>query len=204
MNWQKYKVDIPEGQSGNWHIERFEVSEEAASLERLRSAFNPGRRMPVPVGQYTRLMYEAPNRMRTLVMSDTPAEISDHLEPIYRAKGQVLVNGLGLGVVVKAMLEKPEVKSLTVIEFSPDVIALVGDYYVAQYGDRLEIVNADAFTWQPPRGVRYTIVWHDIWNHICSDNLPEMHRLHRKYGRRTDWQGSWCRAECEYQRGFGY
>ena len=50
-----------------------------------------------------------------------------------------------------------------------------------------------------PRGMKFTVVWHDIWNHICSDNLPDMHKLHRKYGRRTDWQGSWARHLCERQ-----
>jgi hypothetical protein len=34
-------------------------------------------------------------------------------------------------------------------------------------------------------------VWHDIWLDLCTDNLEGMGKLHRKYGRRTDWQGSW-------------
>lgn len=98
------------------------------------------------------------------------------------------------------MLDKPAVDKVTVIEISPDVITLVGSYLKEHFGARLEIIEADAFTWQPPRGVRYGAVWHDIWDNICSDNLPEMHKLHRKYGRRTDWQGSWCRWRCEDQR----
>ena len=197
--YRNYKVDLPTGQSGNWRVERFEVTEEDAKWERLRSTIAHGAfRMPVPAGHYTRLM--CGTGFGALVISDTPAEVRDHIHPIHLAKGRVLVNGLGLGVVAQAMLMKPKVDKLTVIELSSDVIQLVGDHYLQRFGKRLEIINTDALTWKPPKGMRYDVVWHDIWNAICADNLPEMHRLHRRYGRRTDWQGSWCRAECESHR----
>lgn len=67
----------------------------------------------------------------------------------------------------------------------------------------MQIINADAFAYKPPKSKRYGAVWHDIWANICADNLPEMHKLHRKYGRIADWQGSWCRWQCERNRGEG-
>ena len=75
------------------------------------------------------------------------------------------------------------------------MIDLVGPSF--SHDDRVNIICADAFEWRPPKGVRYNAVWHDIWDDICTDNLPEMTRLHRKYGRRADWQGSWCRELCK-------
>lgn len=188
------KVGVPEGESGAWRVERFEVSAQAEAFGRMR-AIATGRGRFVPRGHYTRLV-----RNGTLVATDTPDEIRDHRFAVYRARGQVLINGLGLGITLEAMLNKPEVGKVTVIEISPDVISLVAPHYQDRFGDRLEIIEADAFTWKPPKGVRYNVVWHDIWDHICSSNLPDMHRLHRKYGRRADWQGSWCRRECEQQR----
>ena len=107
-----------------------------------------------------------------------------------------MINGLGLGVTLKLVLAKPEVKNVTVIEKSADVIKLVAPTYCED--PRLVILNKDAFEYNPPKGVRYDAVYHDIWNNISSDNLPEMHKLHRKYGRRCAWQGSWCREWCEY------
>ena len=62
---------------------------------------------------------------------------------------------------------------------------------------KLNIICADALEWKPPKGTRYNAVWHDIWDNICGDNLDDMKKLHRKYGRRTNWQGSWCRDQCE-------
>jgi hypothetical protein len=66
-------------------------------------------------------------------------------------------------------------------------------------GQRCEVVCSSALDYKPPKGVTYGAVWHDIWDAICVDNLDEMKKLHRKYGRRADWQGSWCRYECEAQ-----
>ena len=108
-------------------------------------------------------------------------------------KGNVLVNGLGLGIYAQAVLEKPDVQKATVIEIAPEVIELVGTHLLDKYGDRLEIIQADALEWRPPPRTRYDVVWHDIWDDICRDNLAAMKTLHRRYGRRCDWQGSWSR-----------
>lgn len=201
-NWAlQYKVDIPEGTVGSYSIEKFTVSEREEILGRLQSAISfssLGRY--VPAGTYTRLTHTIENDLlsfQVLVMTDTPDEVQDHWEPIYNAKGHCLVNGLGLGVVVNGMLMNKKVSRVTVIEIAPEVIELVAPHYQKKYGDRIEVIEADALTWTPPKGVRYDIVWHDIWTHICEDNLPEMKALHRKYGRRCDWQGSWAREKCE-------
>jgi hypothetical protein len=65
---------------------------------------------------------------------------------------------------------------------------------------RLTVICASAYDWQPPKGVRYNAVWHDIWDNLCTDNLVEMARLHRKYARRCDWQGSWGKEILRYRK----
>lgn len=174
--------DIPEGQVRDWRVEKFVITESEARFYNINCH---GR--SIEPGKYTRLMYKD-----TLFMSDTPLEMSEHMEFLVRAHGQVLVNGLGLGMCLQ-VLDYPEVLKLTVIEIDENVIALVGPHYKSKYGDRIEIIHADALTWKPPPRIRYGAVWHDIWRDICADNLKEMKMLHRKYGRRTEWQGSWGR-----------
>lgn len=179
------KVNLPEMARGPWKIERFRV--ERPDLHAML------RGRGIPVGEeFTRLM-----RGSTVVMSDTPAEMRDHYAAVRRAKGSCLINGLGIGMVLKAVLKKPEVTDVTVVDVSQDVIDMVAPHYA---DERVVFVCADALTYQPPKGKRYQMVWHDIWDYICANNLEQMHALHRKYGRRTDWQGSWCRDECERRR----
>lgn len=179
------KVTVPEGKSGNWEVEKFTVSE----MDSAWAIFQYKERRPYP-GDYTRLMCNE----RT-IMSDTPAEVRDHAEPVHKAKGHILINGLGLGVVLLNSLLKPEVEKATVIELSPDVIKLVGPHYQDMFGDRLEIINDDAFTFKPPKNIKYGMVWHDIWPSISTDNNEDMSTLHRRYGRKAEWQGSWGRYE---------
>lgn len=193
-----WKSDVPEGVSGEWAVERFVVRDHSISDDRLE-VLPGGLAYSWPPGLYTRL-----RRGQTVFMTDTQDEWMSHCEPISQAArrgGRVLVNGLGLGLVVEGILRDPSsrVEHLTVVELSNDVIRLVGRHLTARYGDRLEIVTADAFAWQAPADARFSVVWHDLWDRPDSTVFPEIRRLEKRYRGLCDWQGSWPR---EYARGF--
>ena len=197
------KVNVPEGKRGLWRIERFTVDERGAQAHNMiaaRDARMTGEapRNIVP-GRYTRLWHDD-----EVIMSDTPAEMREHLPIVRAAQGRVLINGLGLGMVVAACLEKLEVEHVTVVELAPEVIELVGQHYEARYGSRLTIVQADALAWESPEGTHYAAVWHDIWPVVSPNNLLPMRQLREKYRGRADWQGCWCYSLCvrmaEYER----
>lgn len=199
---------VPDGVSGDWRVETFKVSKKDADWHNMRASIHGDGRF-ITEGTYKQLMCRG-----SLVMSNTPSEISDLRSIISAAKGNVLINGLGLGIVLQAVLNKEEVTKVTVIEKEMDVIRLVAptfiekmswitekqQMYVVSEDKRIRIYHDDAYTWEPPKGVRYDAVWHDIWENICADNLEGMKKLHRKYARRCDWQGSWCRYQCEHNR----
>lgn len=205
--YELMRSSLPEGESGNCKIERYTVSEAESNFSRMRSAFSSSRLgRYVMAGTYTRLVVDG-----GVMMSDTHDEIRDHLDPVRFARGTCFVTGLGLGCVVQGMLDKEDEKysvdRVIVIEKNEHVISLVAPHFKDRYGERFEVRNEDALTYKPPRGERYDIVWHDIWADICVDNLKTMGLLHRKYGRRCDWQGSWQRDTLkslqrrEYKRG---
>jgi len=184
------KVDIPEGVSGNVRVKRFEVTEDAARMERLRSIIG-GHGRGVPAGWYTGLY-----RNGGLWMSDTPDEMRDHWEVCRRLEshgGRVLIMGMGIGMLVKYALSLPNVEHVDVVEIDPDVVHLVGPSYE---GERCTVHLADAYEIRWPVGTRWDVVWHDVWQNISGDNVPEMAKLKRSYGRRTDWQGCWAEREC--------
>jgi len=171
------KVAVPEGRRGPWSVERFALADMPPT-----GAFGRG---AAAAGTYTKLVHAG----RGIVMSDTSDEMRDHVEAVGRACGSCLINGLGLGMLLAAVLRKPDVTDVTVVEIDEDVIALVGPSYVADR--RLTIVPADAFAYQPPPGHRYAMVWHDIWDRISSTNLASMAALMRKFEPIADWQGCW-------------
>lgn len=100
---------------------------------------------------------------------------------------------MGLGFIASEIAKKEEVNHITIVEINGDVIRLVAPTLQERLGDKITIIHEDAFTYKPPKGIRYGAVWHDIWDGICSDNLEGMKKLHRKYSRFCDWQGSWGR-----------
>jgi hypothetical protein len=196
----RVEIEIPDNKIGDWSVESFDISEEDAEFYNMRASFNIGARTVYP-GSYKRLVYK-----RQVVMSNTRSEVRDHSYFINRAikiGGDILINGLGLGVCLKAIADgsNGNLKSVTVIEKYQEVIDLVWKHFRSDINDKIIVIKADALEWRPPKNKRYTLVWHDIWTDICTDNLKEMAKLHRKYGRKTDWQGSWCKELClEYRR----
>ena len=183
---------LPDGVSGNWSVSTFKVPEN--DFSQIISMYKSGR--GVPAGTYKRL-----KRNGTVVMSNTPDEIRDFSYFVRISHGSILINGLGLGCVVKKLLNKSEVTKITVIEKNEDVIKLVAPYFK---DERLTVIHADAFEYTPAKGEHFNFVWHDIWDYICSDNLKEMSKLHRKYGRSTDWQDSWAKSICQSYMRRGY
>ena len=178
-------VDVPPGKKGDWEVSRFCVSASDIAIHNMRE---PAR--SITPGDYTRLTHGG-----EVVVSDTPAECRDHFPLFGHLIGNMLINGLGIGVALQGALDQQAVEHVTVIEIAEDVITLVAGHYQERYGARLSVIHADALFWKPPKGTRYDAVWHDIWPTICGDHWHEMKRLHRRYGHWCNWQDSWCRSQ---------
>lgn len=133
----------------------------------------------------------------SLWMSDTRDERRDHMWIVHKAKGDVLIAGLGLGMVAIACAEKSSVSSVTVIEMNADVTALTEPHIRRRLGARadvLRIIEANALTWSPPKGAMFDTMWWDIWLNLCTDDLAEHAALNRRFARRLrpgGYRGAW-------------
>ncbi len=185
----RQRAAIPPGRSGKWIVDSFTI--------KYYQGINPYVSLPKPFqspeGRYTQLRYGS----QTFV-TDEPHEIQTQHAGIKEALqrgGKVLTTGLGLGLFVDAVLSNPAgagVESITVVEQSEDVIRLVAPSLWNRWGARFKVVRADAFVWRPALGVRYTVVWHDIWpSATAAGVLDEVRRLCVHYCAIADWQGSW-------------
>jgi spermidine synthase len=181
---------IPEGEKGNVQIRHFNVSDRDAAATALRAVVTRGREEPVLAGRYCKLLVG-----NEVMMSDTSMEKRTNYEVVCQARGHVFIAGLGIGMILVPILAKPEVTKITVVERSQDVIDLVSPHFSDH---RLEVIHADVFDYKPSKGVRYDVVYHDIWATLSPSDLEEMTKLHRKYGRYLKpggWQESWRRDE---------
>lgn len=218
--WRSMRVTgmIRPAETPRWSITRFEVPEWDRS--QLHEMVHMGRYAP-PGVEYTRLMRKSrvgDGISFAIVMSDTPDELTDHGPIIERAAGtlgpvRILVNGLGLGCVVKGLLSMPQVVGLDVVEVDWELIGLVGSYYlgrrparryrnrsVRSADGRLRIHHADAFTKTWDQEASWDLVWHDVWDFVDPVNLSDeanarpgtYDALRRKYDGGCRWQGAWC------------
>src|SRR4029079_11249043 len=131
----------------------------------------------------------------------------DHYRFLHQAMNRkarrVLITGLGLGMVVAALLKMGHVEHIDVVEIDEDVIALVEPHYqalAAQAGKTLTVHHGDAYTLAWPKDARWDVAWHDVSRDLCLDTRAQMTRLHRRYGRRVDWQDSWSKSLLLAQR----
>ncbi len=149
---------IPAGESGLWWITKTKLEENTKAVRR-------GKPVLLPFGSYTALyrLTESTiyvDRPGEVVMEDTPFELKTHLGFVMKAHGNVLITGLGLGCVIRGALANPNVKHVTCIENSEDVLKLVAHHMPLK---RLTIIKADALEWSDKNTQKFDCAWHDLW-----------------------------------------
>ena len=111
-------------QVGIAKVSKCTISEEMARFENTRYLFQEnGRIMQISAGTYARLIVDG-----TLMMSDTDMEQRTNRDFIENAKGDVMIAGLGLGLIIYNLKDKIGnniVRTITVYEKYQDVIDLI-------------------------------------------------------------------------------
>jgi spermidine synthase len=188
---------VPERELAGASVHHVRLEGDAAR----RASYVNGQLISTSPGIYASLLVTTESGRIECMMSDLSYERSTCTEVVERAHGDMLIAGLGLGMILHPILSKPEVRSVTVVEKYPDVIRLVSP--TLPECPALTIVNADVFEWLPLADVHYDVIWFDIWPDISPDRLPEMYELHRRFEsflnveNSQHWMESWHRAETE-------
>jgi spermidine synthase len=188
---------LPEGKQGIAEIKHIEVTKKDESWTRIRAAMHPEEY--VEAGHYVQLLING-----SVMMSDTQMEKRSNIGVICEARGHVLIAGLGMGMILPPILARKEVKSVTVIEKSRDVIDLVEPSLLKIKGGRkLKVIEADIFDWKPEKGTKFDVIYFDIWPNICTDNLLGMATLHQRFAKCKapgGWMNSWKREHLLSER----
>lgn len=197
---------IPEGKSGDWEVNHFETDEEEVKSRKLRAmmSFSYGDYYDLVPGKYIRLLDWSKSFTKTQ-MTDTIMERRTNLEFMERAHGDVLIGGLGIGMIIAPLLCKEigeKVDTIRVVESSQDVIKLVKPHLMKLEGsEKLEIIEADMLEYWTDD--QFNVIYFDIWAEVTSDNLPQMSKLHRRWTHRRkkddpeNWMSSWRHKDCQ-------
>ena len=177
-------------------LRSFSISNEESKVYNLKSLFNGNGGFDcVTAGQYVKLSVN-----NILMMSDTDMEKRTNYEFISNAKGDVMIAGLGIGLILHNLEKKVktgEVKSITVYEKYQDVIDLITPYYKHL---PITVKCEDILNYLPPKEEIYDTIYFDIWPTIDTNNLKDIRILHNrwKFHKRQDgWMDSWVKQKLQ-------
>ena len=112
-------------------------------------------------------------------MSLNPNEIETMKPYINKAKGNVLVLGLGMGYVPFMMSLRSDVKSITIVEKDPEIIGLFNSLILPNYKNKgkIRVVEDDAINYVRKQN-KYDYIFADLW-HSPEDGLSLFVQLKR-------------------------
>ncbi len=99
-------------------------------------------------------------------VSVCPSEINTMNADAIHARGRVLVLGLGLGYYPFLISEKKEVKTITIVEKSPEIIRLFQEELLPQFPhkEKIRVEEADAFQFlEEAEPWEFDFCYADIW-----------------------------------------
>ena len=177
-------------------LRSFSISNEESKVYNLKSLFNGNGGFDcVTAGQYVKLSVN-----NILMMSDTDMEKRTNYEFISNAKGDVMIAGLGIGLIlhnIEKKVKTGEVKSITVYEKYQHVIDLITPYYKHL---PITVKCEDILNYLPPKEEIYDTIYFDIWPTIDTNNLKDIRILHNrwKFHKRQDgWMDSWVKQKLQ-------
>jgi spermidine synthase len=182
---------IPQGSQGVAKVRHITITPQVAQTMVLRELITHGRERSSPAGEYCQLIIDG-----ELMMSDTQLEHDTNQTVVLKASGDVLIAGLGIGLILVPILAKASVNSVTVVELHQDVIDLVAPNFT---DDRLQIICEDIYSWKPDKGTKFQTIYFDIWPNICWSNRNQMMKLERRFRSNLDkggWMNSWAKELC--------
>ena len=141
--------------------------------------------------EYLFLLHQ--NLQKTM-MSNHESETITNQKFIDYALGDVLIFGLGLGLIIFPLLKDKHINRIVVVEVDEGLIEIISPIILKHdIYSKVEIINGDAFNWVTDE--KFDTIYFDIWHTIDGKSFKEMNELSEKFisNLKPDgWMDSWC------------
>ncbi len=177
-------------ESDNYQIFKRILTEDELSLWKGNIAENY--KKEVQIGKEYLFLYH--KGLAKTMMSSHESETITNQKFIDSAKGNVLIFGLGLGLIVFPLLKEIGIRRILIVELDQGLIDMVSPIVRFQDSSRkVEIVKGDSFSWETPE--KFDTIYFDIWETIDEKAYSEMGILEKRYQKNLKeggWIDSWC------------
>lgn len=174
---------LSEGKSGKYTIKKKRITKQDVKDAEMRSIFNP-HFIPPEIGTLMVLGRKSDSSWKTIdvVMSDAEFEKITNRDFMRIATGNILIAGLGIGMILAPLLKDKSVKKITVVEKEKDIIKLIYDKIKKHdKTNKLELIHSDIFDLDLPKEQKFDVIYFDIWDNVCGDNYEQMKNLKKKF-----------------------
>ena len=173
-------------ESEHFALQYFTVTKEDVQMMKLRDMIHGRDEYDgFKEGTFVRLVRK-PCSFGDLMISDTFMEKKTQYDFVKAAHGDVLIGGLGMGMVLLAVQDKPSVSYVTVVELEQEVIDLVKPQL--PLNRKVTVICQDIFAYY--LRAKFDTIYFDIWDNLCGDNWESMKKLERKFRPKLK-QGGW-------------
>ena len=188
-HWNTVASEYPRGSIGNWKIADRVQTEGIYKMQEENAFYYVPESINLTVIEESGLTWftDEPRNMYSL------AEIG-----LFRARGHVVVGGLGLGLIHSFLILNPRVKSVTTIEIAPELKYLVWPYVRTRLDD--ELIIGDFYNVLPNLDKADTIITDFIFGSqndenweilssqkaFCKEHFPDAQFLEQGYQARMD------------------
>ena len=169
--WYASPINLPERTLGKFSI-RHRIVEKKTPVVGARQAYTRSTRPVMADLKEPLRVHELVEEGHGLWMTDLPEELNQIAEMLYHVqpRGAVCAGGLGLGLVAQALTQRSGIRTITVVEKSPEVIKLCAApgyrvvcddilHFLQSYGEPYDYYLLD--TW----GGTSEMTW---WNVVLS------------------------------------
>lgn len=171
---------LSEGQTKDFELKKRKITKADVKTAEMRAIFNP-HNIPPKIGTLMVLSRKSAS-YNDCVMSDAEYEKITNREIVNVARGNVLIAGLGIGMILIPLLKDKGVEKITVVEKEKDLIDFIFPKIKKHdKANKLEIIHSDIDDLELPKEQKFDVIYFDIWDNVCGDNYEQMKNLKKKF-----------------------
>jgi spermidine synthase len=134
------------------------------------------------------------------MMSNHEFETLTNQKFLDNAKGDILIFGLGIGLIIFPLLADNDIKSITIVEIDDGLIDEVFPIIIKNdLESKVSVILSNAFDFETDK--MFDTIYFDIWSVIDQQSFLEMKILSEKFTKNLKpggWMDSWCSEEENY------
>ena len=128
-------------------------------------------------------------------MSNDPFEVMTNQIFFEKSKGDVLIFGLGLGWIIFPILDRDDIKSITVVEKNTEIIEFVGDVLSKKdLKNKLNIIEGDVYDYHNYLDKKFDFIYFDTYDtpDLSISDIDKLNPLYQKFLNDGGISHFWC------------